>query len=115
MFCSFGRAPQILRLYGTGRVIALESAEFAPLASQFPVYPGIRQIIVAEIARVQTSCGFAVPRMELVSERDTLIRWAEAKGEQGLAVYRATKNARSIDGLLTPIANGGGEEANPSE
>ena len=58
---------------------------------------------MAEIARVQTSCGFGVPRYEYAGQRETLLRFAEAKGEEGLAAYREEKNARSIDGLPTPL------------
>jgi hypothetical protein len=64
----------------------------------------VRQIVVADITRVQTSCGFAVPLMQYESQRDTLIRWAEAKGEDGLADYWQEKNASSVDGLPTPLA-----------
>jgi hypothetical protein len=37
--------------------------------------------------------------MELVGERSLLTEWAEKRGEQGLAEYRAEKNATSISGL----------------
>jgi hypothetical protein len=33
-------------------------------------------------------------------DRDLLTRWAGNRGDAGLATYRATKNATSIDGLL---------------
>ena len=104
MFCAFAGAPNILRLYGQGRTVLPGSAEWDQLAPHFPTYPGMRQIIVADITRVQTSCGFAVPLMEYVGQRDTLIRWVEAKGEQALTAYQSDKNTRSIDGLPTPLA-----------
>lgn len=103
MFCAFDGAPNILRLYGTGRVVLPEMPEWSDLAAHFPLLPGARQIVVAEIHRVQTSCGFAVPRMDLVEQRDTLLRWAEKNGEEALAGYRAQKNVCSIDGLPTPF------------
>jgi hypothetical protein len=37
--------------------------------------------------------------MELVGERDLLRLGAEKRGPDGLAAYRAEKNATSIDGL----------------
>jgi hypothetical protein len=37
--------------------------------------------------------------MEVVGERDLLRLGAEKRGPDGLATYRATHNARSIDGL----------------
>ncbi|MES2178631.1 MAG: pyridoxamine 5'-phosphate oxidase family protein [Gemmatimonadota bacterium] len=102
MFCAFSGAPQILRLYGTGHVVIPDTREWAELSQQFPVYPGSRQIIVAEVSRVQTSCGFAVPVMNFVKQRDSLIRWAEAKGDD-LPRYWRERNATSIDGLPAPV------------
>jgi len=104
MFCAFSGAPTILRLYGRGHTILPGTDEWEGLAPLFPSYCGARQIISAEIDRVQTSCGYAVPLMEYVGQRDTLIRWAEAKGDQGLIEYRREKNVESIDGLPAPLA-----------
>jgi hypothetical protein len=103
MFCAFAGPPRILRLYGTGATALPGSAAWEELRPLFPSYPGARQIVVADIARVQTSCGFAVPLYEFAGQRETLVKWASAKGEQGLAEYRADKNSCSIDGLPTPI------------
>jgi hypothetical protein len=41
---------------------------------------------------------------DYVGERATLRRWAEHKGEAGLEEYWRLKNARSIDGLPTGLA-----------
>ncbi len=103
MFCAFSGPPKILRLFGQGATVLPDSAEWGELKPLFPDYPGMRQIIVADIARVQTSCGYAVPLMEYVSERDTLIRWAENIGEEKLISARAEKNVTSIDGLTTAL------------
>jgi hypothetical protein len=103
MFCAFAGPPKILRLYGTGRVVLPDGPGWAELAGRFPAFPGIRQVVVADVVRVQTSCGFGVPRMKAAGERDQLLRWAEAKGD-ALPAYRAEKNARSIDGLPAPAA-----------
>jgi hypothetical protein len=104
MFCAFSGPPRILRLYGRGTVILPGAAEWAALAPLFRAVPGIRQIIAADILRVQTSCGFGVPLMTAVDQRDTLLRWAEGKRET-LAEYRRKKNATSIDGLAAPLAD----------
>ncbi len=77
---------------------------WAELHSLFPGYPGIRQLIVADVTRVHTSCGFGVPLMEAVGPRDTLVRWAEAKGPADMEAYRQEKNRYSIDGLPAPLA-----------
>lgn len=103
MFCAFQGAPKILRFYGRGRTVLPDAPEFSDLVGRFGSYPGVRQVIVAEIDRVQTSCGFAVPFMDLVGERPALTRWAEARGEAALEDYRREKNSVSIDGLPAPL------------
>jgi len=103
MFCAFTGSPRILRLYGIGTVVLPGTPRWAAMAGGFPVYPGARQIIAAEITRVQTSCGYGVPLMEFSDQRDTLCRWSEATGE-ALPLYRQEKNAKSIDGLPAPSA-----------
>ena len=102
MFCAFEGKPKVLRLYGRGRVVLPDSTDWAELSGPFPVLPGARQVIVVDVTRVQTSCGFGVPVMRFESERDTLVRWAESKGDEGLRQYREKKNRFSIDGLPTP-------------
>lgn len=104
MFCAFQGPPLILRLYGRGATVLPGEAEWDELRPLFPDHPGIRQIITVDVHRVQTSCGFGVPRMERVGDRDTLQRWALNKGEARLVEYRQEKNARSIDGLPAPLA-----------
>jgi hypothetical protein len=104
MFCAFSGAPRILRLYGTGAVVLPGTARWKELSGEFPHPLGTRQIISAAITRVQTSCGYGVPLMGFSGQRDTLARWAEAKGET-LPQYRREKNAESIDGLPAPSAD----------
>lgn len=105
MFCAFTGHPKILRLYCRGRVVTRLSPDWASLRSRFADVPGVRQIVVGEVTSVQTSCGFAVPLMDLVDQRDQLTRWADAKGDEGLREYRRTRNAVSLDGLLTPATD----------
>jgi hypothetical protein len=114
MFCAFSGPPNILRLYGQGRTVLPGDGEWDELAGLFPRIPGARQVIVADISLVQTSCGYAVPLMEQVGERDTLTRWAERKGEEGLDAYRREKNVRSIDGLDAPLAACFADEEEPA-
>ena len=105
-FCSFSGTAQILRLYGEGRTVLPGSEEWAELLPLFPTIPGTRQIIVAEIHRVQTSCGYAVPLMEFKGERETFRKWAESAGEEKLEAGRKEKNVVSLDGLRTPLGMG---------
>jgi len=99
MACAFNGAPRISRIYGIGTAHELGSPAFDELAGLFPDLPGRRAVIDVAVHRVSTSCGYAVPLMDLVGDRDRLLRWAQAKGDDGLAEYRASKNAQSIDGI----------------
>lgn len=101
MWTSFDADPLILRLYGRGRAVRRQDADWAALRAHFPALPGERQLIVLDIESVQTSCGYAVPRYTYVGERETLARWAEKKGALGLLEYWREKNQFSIDGLPT--------------
>ena len=99
MFCAFEGPPNIVRLHGTGRYVTLGEAEFDSYRGLFADHPGARGVVVIDVERVSDSCGYAVPFMSHDSHRDLLTRWAGNRGDDGLATYRATKNATSIDGL----------------
>ena len=99
MFCAFTGPPKIVRLHGTGEVITTKDKRFDMLSRLFPEYPGVRAVIRADLTRISDSCGYAVPNYTYIGERDTLVRWADAKGLEGLARYQAKNNARSLDGL----------------
>jgi hypothetical protein len=101
MFCSFAEKPLILRIYGQGTVIRPHTSKWDCYAPQFELLPGTRQIILIQIAQVQTSCGFGVPLLVYQGDRPTLIDWAKAKGEEGVQAYQRQKNQQSIDGLPT--------------
>lgn len=103
MFCAFEGYPDIVRLFGRGRAVLPGTPEWDELSPLFTLYTGTRQIIVADIDLAQTSCGFAVPLYDYVGDRDQLIRWAEARGEDGLEKYHREKNATSLDKLPTAI------------
>ncbi len=105
MFCAFDGPPNILRLYGKGRTVLPGQPEWEALAQHFTLrdFVGARQIIVAEITRVQTSCGYGVPLYEYQGERDQLPRWAEKKGRAGLQDYMQENNRASIDGLESEL------------
>lgn len=103
MLCSFGEKPLILRLYGRGEVVQPGDAKWDDLAAHFTASAGQRQIIVLHIESLQTSCGFGVPKMQFLSHRDDMQKWADKKGSDGLAQYRAKKNQVSIDGLPTGL------------
>jgi hypothetical protein len=101
MFCAFDGPPNIVRFHGTGRYVEVGTDEFDALRPAFPraQTAGQRGAVVVDVTRVSDSCGFSVPRMTLVEDRDLLDRWAARKTSEQLADYRRAKNARSIDGL----------------
>lgn len=106
MLCAVEGAPLILRLYGRGQTLPVGSADYEKLLAdayngQAPL--GARQIVRLDVDLVQTSCGFGVPLFDYTGERETMARWAEAKGEEGLVAYRLEKNTHSIDGLPTGV------------
>jgi hypothetical protein len=104
MFCSFEGAPNILRLYGKGFVVLRDSNKWEDYSQHFTIYPSTRQIVVANIDLVQTSCGFGVPLYEFKGDRDIHFDWAEKKGADGLMEYVKEKNLKSLDGLPTDLA-----------
>lgn len=99
LWCAFDQPPRIARVHGQGRVVTPDTPGFDQLDPLLPTLPGARAIVEVVADRVSTSCGYGVPLMEPATERDTLLRWAEAKDEDGLSTYRAERNATSIDGL----------------
>lgn len=103
MLCAFTGKPRILRLYGKGTVIQPGAEQWAKYRALFAEQiPGVRQIFHLQVSRIQTSCGFGVPLMGYVGQRDLLTDWAEKKGPQGIIDYQRHKNTCSIDGLPAP-------------
>lgn len=98
MFCSFDRRPNILRLYGSGKPILPTDDNWQKFYNQFEPLPGVRQIFLITINSVQSSCGYAVPFYDFVSERETLKKYNGGKTEEQLEDYRIKKNSVSIDG-----------------
>jgi Pyridoxamine 5'-phosphate oxidase len=101
MFCAFQGAPMIVRLYGTAGLVQPGDTTWDEAASLFPALPGARQVYFLDIDLVQTSCGMAVPLMDVVAQRHDLNAWAAAKSPEQLADYRALKNTVSLDGWPT--------------
>lgn len=101
MFCAFTGPPNIVRLHGRGRVLLPGDGDFPELEKHFVDQPqhARRSIIDVEVDRVSDSCGFSVPRMDYVEDRDLLVRHFGRKNEQQVEDYMIAKNSVSIDGL----------------
>ena len=101
MFCAFAGAPNIVRLHGTGRAVLTDDPDHDGLLRAFPEprTHGLRSIIDVSVTRISDSCGYGVPFMDYVGDRDLMERWAERKTEDEIAAYVRKKNLTSIDGL----------------
>lgn len=99
LFCAFDGPPRIVRLHGRGEAVEPGDAGFEALLAHFPTFESVRSIVRVECTRISDSCGFGVPLYDFAGDRSQLTAWAERKGPEGLATYRATKNAESLDGL----------------
>jgi len=99
MKCTLEGPPKIFRFYGRVEVFEKGGDEFAELIGAFGYTPGARSIIKIDLEWIIGSCGHLVPKYEFKEDRDTLEKWAETKGEEGVLEYQASKNAKSLDGL----------------
>ncbi len=102
MFCAFDNPALILRLYGRGSFIGIDDPGFAEMLVHFTPLPGMRQIFIVEVDSLQTSCGWAVPRMTLERERDTLVRF-HAQQDPAERLARIATRDKSIDGLPVKV------------
>ncbi|GAA4803390.1 pyridoxamine 5'-phosphate oxidase family protein [Nocardioides caeni] len=99
MFCAFEGAPNIVRFHGQGRIVTRYDDEYVLLEPLFVDLPGARAVVVVDIERVSDSCGYGVPLMDYVGERELLQSYFGRQGVEGSADYRRRKNRTSIDGL----------------
>lgn len=100
MFNAFDRSALILRIYGRGRAVLPQDAEWEALVAHFTLLPGTRQIFVIDIDSVQTSCGWGVPFMMLERERETLKK-AHRQADPAQWLEKVGGRTTSIDGLPT--------------
>ena len=100
MFCNFDRPALILRIYGKGRPVLPQDAQWDALAANFTLLPGTRQIFVIDIESVQSSCGWGVPFMAFESERETLKK-AHKQADPAEWEAKVAGRTTSIDGLPT--------------
>jgi len=108
MLCAFEGPPRILRLHGRGEVLTPGEPRFAELLEGFDFHePGVpesrRAIVVVHVSRIADSCGYGVPLMDYVGDREHQDAWAakklRANGPDGLTEYQREHNTESLDGL----------------
>ena len=116
MLCAFEGPPRIVRLHGTGSVVWPGDAAFerlhedAGFAGLTGVEEARRAIVVVDVERIAESCGYGVPLMEQVGEREhfdlSKRKRLRTLGSEGLVAFQAERNAESIDGLPAVPARG---------
>ncbi|KAL7417324.1 hypothetical protein BDY24DRAFT_358111 [Mrakia frigida] len=128
MFTAFEGPPRIVRLFGRGKAYFRGSPEYEsylPESSGLRM-PGSRAVVLVEVFKVGSSCGYSIPFYDYLKDRDVLDKWATQKEEctdlslpyvppptddtlppsnlpltdkNDLRVYWQTRNSQSIDGL----------------
>ena len=83
MLTSFDATAGTLRLYGRGRAVDLDDPALLEHRDALAddLHPYVRQVFFVDIEKVQTSCGYSIPRMEFVADRETLDKYCERKLE----------------------------------
>jgi hypothetical protein len=109
MLCAFEGPPRIVRLHGRGRPVWPDEPEFGELLERgaFEGLTGVeearRAIVVVDVARISTSCGYGVPLMDLAGEREhfdlSKRKRLRTMGPEELVAFQAERNADSLDGL----------------
>ena len=99
MMCAYEGPPDIYRFHGRGEALLKGTPEYDALIEHFDELPGARSIIRISVDRISDSCGYSVPFYTYKGDRDALVKWAQAKGEEGIVDYQKQKNKTSVDGL----------------
>lgn len=108
MFCAFAGPPRIVRLHGAGEPIMGGDPRLDALLAEAsfdePTVPEARRaIVVVDVERISSSCGYGVPLMSYAGERPHLhaskAKRLRSGGPDALTRYVAEHNAESIDGL----------------
>jgi hypothetical protein len=113
MLCAFAGPPRILRLHGQARVLQSGTPEYDELLARVgfddPSTPASRRaIVLVDVTRVADSCGYGVPELSFVRNREHL-PLAHTKKErvtgEDYREIQVTRNSHSIDGLpaLRPV------------
>ncbi|KAI9809778.1 MAG: hypothetical protein M1825_000211 [Sarcosagium campestre] len=109
MFCSFETMPRIMRFFCHGTVVEWDQPQFDSVLRRMgkDKIDGARAVIMLDVFKVQTSCGYGVPMLDKnptaesrFEDRKTLGHWASNKvNKNELLPYQMINNARSLDGL----------------
>ncbi|KAG2357633.1 hypothetical protein BDR07DRAFT_1419787 [Suillus spraguei] len=122
LFNAFEGPPRILRLWGKGTVYEFGTPEYNDFIPPSNRKAGSRAIIVIDVHKVGTSCGFGVPLYKFQTQRTVLERWCDSledfdrngkprqapppydsealvKDPRGIKAWWTAENVESFDGL----------------
>jgi predicted pyridoxine 5'-phosphate oxidase superfamily flavin-nucleotide-binding protein len=109
MLCAFEGPPKIIRLHGSGTVVFPDEDRFAELTANgrfnglTDVEEAKRAVVVVDVERIAKSCGYGVPLMEHVGEREhfdlSKRKRLRTMGAERFTTFQVERNARSLDGL----------------
>ncbi|KAG2123691.1 hypothetical protein BD769DRAFT_1359422 [Suillus cothurnatus] len=122
LFNAFDGPPRILRLWGKGTVYEFGTPEYNDFIPPSNRKAGSRAIIVIDVHKVGTSCGFGVPLYKYETQRTILERWCDTlenfdrdgearqapppydsealvKDPRGMKAWWTAENVASLDGL----------------
>uniref|UniRef100_A0A7S4T0Z7 Pyridoxamine 5'-phosphate oxidase N-terminal domain-containing protein n=1 Tax=Alexandrium monilatum TaxID=311494 RepID=A0A7S4T0Z7_9DINO len=102
MFIALSGAPKIMRLHGRCRCLLKDDVPHelrAKFSERFVSHKGFRAVMVVDVSRVSSSCGYSIPLYDFVEDRSTLFDTFEKKSEEEVEDYLVLKNSFSIDCL----------------
>ncbi|KAH7908146.1 hypothetical protein BJ138DRAFT_1069361 [Hygrophoropsis aurantiaca] len=116
LFHSMEGPPRILRFWGKGSVHEFGTPEYDEYIPREKRKPGSRAVVVIDIFKVGTSCGFGVPVFKFEAHRTQLERWCDSLEEfdrknaasdapseehppKGIKAWWTVENLKSHDGL----------------
>ncbi|KAF9450859.1 hypothetical protein P691DRAFT_809379 [Macrolepiota fuliginosa MF-IS2] len=122
LFTAFDGPPRICRIFGKGTVYERDTPEYNALLPPEERQPGSRSIIMVDIHKVGTSCGYSIPfykfdghrmklRADLAQKQNTDVMaeeeaWSSQAEEiaipipeKGLRRYWRDNNEKSLDGI----------------
>src|SRR4051812_7800620 len=108
MLCAFDGPPRIVRLHGRGEVLRPGDERYDALLAEAAfeettVPEARRAVVLVEVTRIASSCGYGVPLMDHVGERPHMDASKRKRlrtgGPHAIDRYQQEHNRASIDGL----------------
>ena len=116
MLCAFDGPPRILRLHGRGEPVFPEDPRYQKLLDELRFEEATqaearRSVILVHVERIADSCGYDVPLMDHVGQREhhpkAVAKRVRVMGSEGYVEFARDRNGKSIDGLpAVPAARG---------